>query len=77
MKIIPVLKLCVAAVFSLIGLIGLYIMFTAETKTLHDFEYYFRWAMGAGMVFIAVGAALTAFDREDAVVTEFDEKVKR
>jgi len=77
MKMIPVLQLCFAALFSIIGLVGLYIMFTAETKTLHDFDYYFRWAMGAGMVFIAVGAALTVFDREDAIVTEFEDKVKR
>ncbi len=77
MPIIKVLKILVAAIFSIIGLIGLYQMFHAEVNTAHQFHFYFKWALGAGIVFIAVGAALTALDKDDDVVTEYvDEKAK-
>lgn len=78
MPIIEVIKVALATVVSLIGLVGLYIMFTAEVSTASQFDLYFKWALGAGIVFLAVGAAFAIFDREEVVATKFNsEKSER
>ncbi len=70
MPVLQVLKVAVAVVFSALGFVGLYLMFNAETLTANNPHEYFRWALGAGLVFVAIGAALTALDKEDNVVTK-------
>jgi hypothetical protein len=75
MQMSEMLKLSVALAFMVIGLVGLGIMFTSETSTtVGNFDEYANWALGAGLVFISVGGALTAFDRDENIVTEFDEE---
>jgi hypothetical protein len=75
MPIIQVLRLSIALLFAFVlGAIGLVIMFKSELNTAEHFRSYFQWAFGAGLVFLGVGAALTAFDKDDNVVTPFDEQ---
>jgi hypothetical protein len=71
MSTIKVLKFAIAVIFSIIGLVGVYLMFQAELQTGQNHGYYFKWALGAGLVFLAIGAALTAFDKNDKVVTDY------
>lgn len=78
MPIIQVLKVSVAALFSLLGLVGLFLMFSAEQGTAQHFSEYFRWAIGAGLVFLAMGLCYAALDKEDVVLTQVDsDKAKK
>ncbi len=72
MSIVEAIKTLLAIAFAVIGVIGVGTMFTAESHTGQDFEYYFKWALGAGVVFLAMAAVWTTLDREDTIVTAFD-----
>lgn len=78
MPVIQALKVSLAVAFSVLGFVGLSIMVNAELETASQFEQYFRWAIGGGLVFLAIGASLVAYERDDTVLTQFgDEKSKR
>ncbi len=77
MPILRVLQVTIAAIVSVVGLFGLYLMFVAEMDTAQNFHEYFKWALGAGLVFLAVGAALIIFDRNDDISTDYEEMVKK
>ncbi len=71
------IKVSAAFVFFILGLIALGQMVQAELSTGEQFTNYFKWASAAGWLFLSVGAALTAFDRDDSVVTNFEEEAKK
>ena len=73
MPIIKYAKLGIAALISLVGLYGVFLMFNAEAQTAEAFNNYFKWAVGAGIAFMAVGFSLTFFGKEDVVSTQFDD----
>lgn len=77
MPIIQVLKTCVILIIFFISFYGLYLMFVAEQATGQNHEAYFQWALGAGLVFMAIGAALTAFDKEDSVMVQFEDDAQK
>jgi hypothetical protein len=71
-----IMRTLLALVFAAGGLYGLYLMFTSEINTGQNFHNYFPWALGAGIVFLAVGAALTAFDGEEDLITDYTDAEK-
>ncbi len=77
MPINQLIRLSGAALISLFALIALYQMFTAESRTATEFTDYFQWALYAGLIFLAVGAALTLFDKDDDVLTDYKDETRK
>lgn len=77
MPIIQLLRVSVATIISLVGLIGVYRMFVAEQATATQFDAYFPWALGAGLVFVATGAAFALVDRNDETVVQYDDETSK
>jgi Na+/H+-dicarboxylate symporter len=73
MPIIRAIKVATALIFFVLGVAAMGQMLQAELSTGEDFTYYFKWAAAAGLVFLSVGAALTAYERDDSVMTQFEE----
>ncbi len=75
--IVQTLKVSLALIIALLGLVALYQMLMAEVSTGHDYTNYFKWSLATGAVFLASGAALTILDKEDTLITPFDEEKKK
>lgn len=73
MQMFQVIRVALAALFSLVGLIGLVMMYSAEINTGQNFENYAIWAVGAGLVFMAIGAAFAVYDRQEDVITTYED----
>jgi len=68
------IRIGLVVAFWVIALISLLMMFTAETKTGKDFSHYAQWALAGGLLFLTVGAAMTAFEHNDVIKTPFDQE---
>lgn len=73
MTMFAVLRVLISIALVVLGFVGLAQMLGAELGSAQQFELYFKWAFGAGLVFLAVGFALVSYDKEEALQTDFDD----